>query len=97
MAKLYQPEGVDDNLRRVQQAHPQREGTKLVFCGLQDVVRNEDVEGLCHTAIEMYANELGGDCEDANFYRSCTANVSSPWQIRARSHEYAYRINGGPR
>jgi hypothetical protein len=67
MVKLHLPEGADDILRRVQQALPQREGTKLLVYGLQDVVENEDIEGLCHTATEMYANELGDDREDANF------------------------------
>jgi hypothetical protein len=67
MAKLDLPEGADDILRRVQQAHPQREGTRLLVYGLQDVIEDEDFEGFCHTATEMYANELGGNREGANF------------------------------
>ncbi|GAB7328811.1 hypothetical protein MBLNU13_g00699t1 [Cladosporium sp. NU13] len=67
MAKLRLPEGADDILRRAQQVLLQREGAKLLVYGLQDVVENEDIEGLCHTATEIYANELGEDCEDANF------------------------------
>lgn len=67
MAKLHLPEGSDAILRRVQEAFPQREGTKHLVYGLKDAVENEDIEGLCHAATEMYANELGDDCEDANF------------------------------
>jgi hypothetical protein len=59
MAKLHLPEGADDILRHVQEAPPQREGTRLLVYGLQDVVQNEDVEGLCQIATDMYANELG--------------------------------------
>lgn len=67
MAKVHLPEGADDILRRAQEALPQREGTKLLVYGLQDIIKDEDVEGLCHTATEMYATELGDDCEDAQF------------------------------
>jgi len=67
MAKLHLPEGADDILRRVQEALPQRESNKLLVYGLQDVVHYEGIEGLCHTAAEMYASELGDDYEEANF------------------------------
>ena len=67
MAKLHLPEGADDILRRTQQALPQREGTKLLVYGLQDVIKNEDIEGLCQIAAEMYSEEVGDDCEDPNF------------------------------
>ena len=67
MLKLHLPDGADDVLRRVQQALPQREGTKLLVYGLEKVTNDEDVEDLCRTAAEVYASELGDDCEDANF------------------------------
>ena len=67
MAKLHLPEGADDILRRAQQALSQRESTKLLVYGLQEYIGNEDIEGLCHIAAEVYANELGDDREDADF------------------------------
>lgn len=67
MAKLHLPEGADNILRRTQQILPQREGTKLLVYGLQYVINNEDIEGLCRTATEMYSEEVGDDCDDPNF------------------------------
>jgi hypothetical protein len=65
--ELHLPEGVDDILTRVQQLHPNHEGTKLLVYGLADVIKNEDIEDLCHTATEIYSKELGDDCENAKF------------------------------
>lgn len=67
MAKLHLPEGADSILRRTQQTLPQREGTKLLVYGLQDVIKNEDIEDLCQIATEMYSEEVGDDCDDPNF------------------------------
>lgn len=67
MAKLHLPEGTDDILRRVREALPQCEGTKLLVYGLHDVVGSEDIESLCQTATEMYSKEVGDDCQDPNF------------------------------
>ena len=67
MAKLHLPEGADNILRRTQQILPQREGTKLLVYGLQYVINNEDIEGLCRTATEMYSSEVGEDFKDPIF------------------------------
>ncbi|KAM0700769.1 hypothetical protein Q7P35_012490 [Cladosporium inversicolor] len=66
MAKLHLPEGADDILRRTQQTLPQHEGTQLLVYGLQDVIKNEDIESLCQIATEMYSEEVGDDCDDPN-------------------------------
>jgi hypothetical protein len=65
--ELHLPEGVDDILTRVQQSHPDCEGTKLLVYGLADVIKNEDIEDLCHTATEIYSKELGDEYEDSKF------------------------------
>ena len=67
MAKLHLPERADDILTRTQQSHPNREGTKLLVYGLSDEITDEDIEGLCHTAVEIYSKEIGDDCEDPKF------------------------------
>ena len=67
MAKLHLPEGADEILHRVREAFLQHEGTKLLVYGLHDVVGRADIDGLCQTATETYAKEVGDDCEDPNF------------------------------
>lgn len=87
MAKLHLPAGADDILRRVQQSLPQREGTKLLVYGLEDLINDQDVEALCHTAAEMYAEELGDNCEDANFI------VPAPQTFRLRGKDVQEALN----
>lgn len=94
MAKLRLPEEADDILRHVQEALPQREGTKLLVYGLRDVAGNEDVEGLCHIATETYAIELGDDYEDARFVvpapetrRICARDVQGVLNMHVSSME----------
>ena len=64
---LHLPEGADDILSRVQQLLPEREGTKLLVYGLKDVIKDKDIEELCHTATEIYSREVGDDCNDPKF------------------------------
>lgn len=75
MSQLHLLQDADDILTRVQESLPHREGTKLLVYGLSGVIKNQDIEDLCHTATKVYSKEVGDDCEDPTFVIPAPQNL----------------------